>query len=360
MPVVGATSPAAGAFTSLTASGAVNLPANSLSLAMQAQAQAATLRGNPTGATANVQDATLSAHLDAAFGATQGTVLYRGSGGWAALAPGTSGQVLTSAGPSANPAWQTPAAVSATVPRSYLAGLTLSNDAITPNTVLDIAVGVAASDDNAVLMSLTSAIAKSMASTFATGSGNGGLDAGTVAASSWYHVYLIANAAATSVDVLVSASATSPTLPSGFTKKRRIGSIRTDASSRILAFSQNGDEFLWSLPFGDVENAAISATAVTTVLSVPTGVKVTARTRHFFTSSTVGCELLVNSPDEGANAPTNPGGNLSLIMNTASGYASSPLDVRTNTAAQVGAVSTAAATYYIVTYGWTATRGRLN
>jgi hypothetical protein len=48
---------------------------------------------------------TLSALLDTAFGSTQGDILYRGSAGWAVLAPGTAGYALESGGPSANPAW---------------------------------------------------------------------------------------------------------------------------------------------------------------------------------------------------------------------------------------------------------------
>ena len=48
----------------------------------------------------------LSPAIDAQLGAVQGDILYRGSGGWAALPPGTNGQVLATQGPSANPAWQ--------------------------------------------------------------------------------------------------------------------------------------------------------------------------------------------------------------------------------------------------------------
>ena len=47
----------------------------------------------------------LSNLLDAALGSAQGSVLYRGAGGWAALAPGTTGYVLQSGGPAANPSW---------------------------------------------------------------------------------------------------------------------------------------------------------------------------------------------------------------------------------------------------------------
>lgn len=52
----------------------------------------------------------VTAVLDA-IGAVQGNVLYRGAANWSALAPGSNGQVLKSAGAAANPAWDWPATV---------------------------------------------------------------------------------------------------------------------------------------------------------------------------------------------------------------------------------------------------------
>lgn len=60
------------------------------------------VRVNP-GASA-VEFATVSAVLDG-LGAVRGDVLYRGAAGWAALAPGTLGNVLTTGGAGADPAW---------------------------------------------------------------------------------------------------------------------------------------------------------------------------------------------------------------------------------------------------------------
>jgi hypothetical protein len=50
----------------------------------------------------------LSAAVDAAFGSSQGDILYRDSSAWMALTPGTSGQFLETLGASANPIWATP------------------------------------------------------------------------------------------------------------------------------------------------------------------------------------------------------------------------------------------------------------
>ena len=43
--------------------------------------------------------------LDTNFSNAQGTLLYRGASGWSALAPGTSGYILTTGGSGANPTW---------------------------------------------------------------------------------------------------------------------------------------------------------------------------------------------------------------------------------------------------------------
>ncbi|HEV8015203.1 MAG TPA: hypothetical protein VGP48_06700 [Stellaceae bacterium] len=49
---------------------------------------------------------TLSGAIDNAIGATRGAILERGASGWTLVAPGTSGQVLTSNGSGADPSYQ--------------------------------------------------------------------------------------------------------------------------------------------------------------------------------------------------------------------------------------------------------------
>lgn len=60
---------------------------------------------NITGGAAAPIANTLTATIDAAIGSTQGNVLYRNASGWVVLAPGTSGQFLTTGGPAANVSW---------------------------------------------------------------------------------------------------------------------------------------------------------------------------------------------------------------------------------------------------------------
>lgn len=60
---------------------------------------------NDTGSSGEPTGVSLSALIDEAFGNTQGGVLYRGASDWSLLAPGSSGQVLTTQGSAENPEW---------------------------------------------------------------------------------------------------------------------------------------------------------------------------------------------------------------------------------------------------------------
>src|SRR5260221_7622465 len=140
--------------------------------------------------------------------------------------------------------------------RSYLAGLTLSNDGTAPNTKIDVAAGVCADDTNAAMISLPSGGAIDC-----TIAGANGLDTGSLAASTWYHAFAISKPGGSSPALLASTSLASPAFPSGYTLKRRIGSFKTDATAHILGFVQHGDEFWWSSPPLDMTNVACSAPA---------------------------------------------------------------------------------------------------
>lgn len=159
--------------------------------------------------------------------------------------------------------------------RGYLAGLSLSNDSGSPNTTIDTSAGIAASDDFTVLMALAAFTKTTGAWTL--GSGGGCLDTGVVAINTWYHLFVIQRTDTGVVDELCSTSIGSPTFPTSYTKKRRIGSFKTDGASNIILFFQYADEFYWKTPPTiDVSAANPGTAAVTRTLTVPTGVKVQA------------------------------------------------------------------------------------
>jgi hypothetical protein len=58
-----------------------------------------------SGAGADPSYQTLTSLIDSNFSSTRGTILYRGAGGWAALGTGTAGTVLTTGGAGADPSW---------------------------------------------------------------------------------------------------------------------------------------------------------------------------------------------------------------------------------------------------------------
>lgn len=159
--------------------------------------------------------------------------------------------------------------VGGTALRSYLAGLTLSNNGGTPNTKLDVAAGVCADATNAQMLVV-------LAGTIdCTTTGANGLDAGSLAVSTSYYVWVLGKTDGTTA-LLVSTSG-APTMPAGYTLKRRIGGFKTDGSSHIRTFIQDGDLFQWLAPNTNPISATNPGTsAVTRAADVPTGASVRA------------------------------------------------------------------------------------
>lgn len=206
-------------------------------------------------------------------------------------------------------------------------------------------------------MRLGASISKTT-SAWAVGTGNGSLDTGAIANTTWYHVHLIRRADTGVVDILTSLSASAPTMPASYGLSRRIGAMKTDGSAKWILFVQNGDEFLWAAPVTDVTDAGtLGAAEELNVLSVPTNVKVNALIRGEANHAVINTKILLNSPDETNVAPAT--GNYTAVAQVANQACSFTTNVRTNTSGQIRARSSAATTSLeIVTYGWIDRRGR--
>ena len=85
-------------------------------------------------------------------------------------------------------------------------------------------------------------------------SGSGGIDTGSIAASTFYYVYTVINGSG----VLALVASTSSTSPTGFTQYRKVGAFYTDGSSNIFK----------AYRFGEVSN--LTYTAVVTNVGVVT------------------------------------------------------------------------------------------
>lgn len=101
----------------------------------------------------------------------------------------------------------------------------------------------------AILTTLTGGTTYAIAGTTLTAdistSGANGLDTGTEAINTWYAVYIIHNPATDTTASLLSLSATTPTLPSGYTFFVRVGWLRNDASSNLYRSLQYGSIAQW-------------------------------------------------------------------------------------------------------------------
>lgn len=241
--------------------------------------------------------------------------------------------------------------------RGHIHGLTLSNSSTDAANDIDIAAGEAASTEaNPVLMVLPSGISKRLDAAWAVGTNQGGLDTGSVT-STTYHVWLIQRSDTGVVDVLFSASATSPTMPTNYDRKRRIGSILRKIGA-IVQFRQVGDDFLLETASLDRDSTSAAATGLLTV-SVPTSLVVQPYFRSAQVQGTAG-----NSSTQIATAgKTLDSGDAVALTGPAGSIASVhvPLRAYTNTAAQVQfavVISGTLTANQLYTLGWRDRRGK--
>lgn len=206
-------------------------------------------------------------------------------------------------------------------------------------------------------MTLGSAYTKTT-SAWAVGTGNGGIDTGAVANSTWYHVHLIQRIDTGVVDALFSLSATSPTLPASYTRARRIGAMKTDGSAHWGAFTQIGEEFLWNTAVGDF-SSTIGTAASTQALSVPTGVNVRANISGYGQNASGGVTGLISSPLVPDVTPNAVVGNVTFNAPAANQGAAFNISVFTDTSANIRMrADTATTSLNIVTRGWVDARGK--
>lgn len=239
----------------------------------------------------------------------------------------------------------------------YGSGCTLSNNAGTPNTVIDIAACATADDTTHIVMPSSGqqpAYTKTTGA-WAVGAGNGGLDTGAVANNTWYYVYQIQRSDTGVVDYLLTTTFGSPTMPANYDRKRFIGEIKTAAAStNILTFTQTGNSFVWGVVVQDISIGTLgTSAALQTLPSVPSGHVVQAYLRaEIFKGGAVPL-VLISDTAESDVAPNSPEGNFTLGTGVGV-YAVANIRVNTNTAQQVRARSDNADTFmWINVVGWT-------
>jgi hypothetical protein len=254
--------------------------------------------------------------------------------------------------------------------RGYIDGLTLELDADTAHDI-KVNVGVARDAADGTNLSLTASFVKQIDANWAEGTAAGGFPSGlTLTADTWYHFFIIKKSDST-IDGGFDTSVTAANLltdATSYTEYRRLGSVLTDSSSNITAFTQIGDFFQWDDPPLDVSGVAQSTTAVTRTMSCPPGGKFglllnaqivansTTHVRAFISSldqtdaapgstAAPGASIGMQAP-VGATGPDNTDGNMSVVA------------VFSNTSSQIRTRANGSCDLYIATIGYGDLRGR--
>jgi hypothetical protein len=145
--------------------------------------------------------------------------------------------------------------------------LVIKNNVATPTTQVDV-------DADAVTVETTSGTAFRLTSINLTincaATGANGLDAGALANSTWYAVYVIYNPATDTTAGLMSASFSSPTMPSGYTAKARLGAFVTSGSALFYGIRQSGNVAQYVVGLAQTANLPIIANSSTGDLNTPT------------------------------------------------------------------------------------------
>lgn len=160
--------------------------------------------------------------------------------------------------------------------RLYFSGFEMTNNASDLLHDIDISAGVARSDDDTANLS-GAAMTKRLDAAWSAGTGGGFLDTGSIAANTGYYMFVIGKADGTT-DFLASASLAAPSLPTGYTKKRRIGWMFTDSSSHVYPFKTIGDETIYRTSVHDAAYSSSLPSGYRNIaVSVPAGVQVGAK-----------------------------------------------------------------------------------
>jgi hypothetical protein len=245
---------------------------------------------------------------------------------------------------------------------SFIDGCLLSNNSGNPTTHVDIAAGSVRS--GSAFVSNASSITKRLNSTFAAGTGFGGLDTGSLTTNATYFAYALRKTSDGTFDAVFSTSATiagvNTTSLTGYTIVKCIGVALTDGSSNIRAFVMNPcDDYTFVTPVKDAAGISISTTSALLALTVPNGTKSKAKLRFQYTTSATTAAALLSDPAQGVLVAGigSDGGNVGTIQ-VASSYAIGSGPIWTNTSKQIRHVGAASGTLWLWTDGFIFPCGR--
>lgn len=237
---------------------------------------------------------------------------------------------------------------------SYLSNpILIKNNVSNPTNTIDFTEGNYNFDDLSGQL-FVNAITKKAHQSWVAGNNNGGLFSGTFLPDKTYHCFEIYNPSTAIADAGFSNDINAADAPTGFTKKKRIGSIITSSTSTILGFkmrmlSHNSAYFI----FNNVITAfggGLPGQGTTLNLTTPIGLEVGAILSGVLGHSGAACWYNLRSKVEGGFVYVSAIGNIAL----ARCHISSP-PITTNTLGQIEhgfdpALGTSSVLLYL--HGW--------
>ncbi|HEV2555251.1 MAG TPA: hypothetical protein VGV17_15965 [Bosea sp. (in: a-proteobacteria)] len=240
----------------------------------------------------------------------------------------------------------------------FVSGLEVSTDG---SNAITVSPGVCVA--GGMVMRLASTMTKQINVTWSAGSGGsvGCLDAGSEASNTAYYVSIIGNPTTGAVDFIASASASSPTLPSGWTVRLDLMVVFNDGSANLRSITNIGDEvYFTAAPIQDYTNTSFAGGARTLVpLTLPARRCLAIINCHFFAGGTAGA-VWVTSPDNTDFEPAVTTGRATGYLAVSASLQFSDLRVSTATG-QVGVrfgTGMSGGQVYVATVGFVYPRGR--
>lgn len=244
-------------------------------------------------------------------------------------------------------------------PRGHLWGLGMSNAADAANDIT-IAAGEAVAEGGGEIMVLAAAITKQLDASWAVGTNAGGINTGAEANSTWYEVHLIKRVDTGVVDVMFTTTANRATLPTSYTKQRRIGWIRNDGAGALLQFTQTGDYVTLTTQINDASVTATATAAAITVTVPPNAIGRFRITSISSTSVNTANVTVISEIVEGNVTPDSATGIGTIGYVDIVGADASHFELRVSSTSTIEHDSNAATgspTFDISTFGWIDDRG---
>lgn len=194
---------------------------------------------------------------------------------------------------------------------------------------------------------------KELDGTWVAGTNQGGLDTGVKAADTTYHCFAIYNPTTGADDGLFSASLASPAMPSGFTKKKRVGSIITNATGNIIngTFYYKSDGS-YRFDFKDfIQDFDGTATNVATSATITTPVGISCNARIVVTSATGSQSVYFYSPND--NDPASISNNFDVSpRNVTNESTGTEINIITNNSSEIKYLASGSRSIAIYTLGF--------